>query len=79
MSLDLSAITHPETKVLSFQCHTVFNPAVRNGGAEGIQTLDFYLARVALYQLSYSPIMATGVGFGPTDDFIHHEISSLAH
>ena len=58
LSLDLSAITYPETKVLSFQCHTAFNPAVRNGGEEGLRSLYLLLARQVLYQLSYFPRLA---------------------
>ena len=36
--------------------HLPIDILLDNGGAEEIRTLDFYLARVALYQLSYSPI-----------------------
>lgn len=31
------------------------------GGAKGIRTLDFYLARVALSQLSYKPIIVSNI------------------
>ena len=34
-----------------------YTPAVESGGATGTRTLDIQLAKLALYQLSYSPIL----------------------
>ena len=35
------------------------------GGGNGIRTRDFQLAKLALYQLSYAPVVLPGFGKGP--------------
>ena len=46
----------PGTSSLSGTRSNQLSYTPKNGGATGIRTLDIQLAKLALYQLSYSPI-----------------------